>query len=212
MNKTDELSARCKNEIHTFFGLAVVNLVIAALILAFGISTGVTRLMAFSRSGEIELMSLLLIGAGLAAAIAGLYWLVKTAEILEGVEKIDSDWEKITQHDDQEQVTGVLVQMIAHYRKNQPVIDRMTVLGRIVGILFLVSGSLSLLDSGRTLLASGMVNEGMFQLAGAIAVFSVGIGSLLIARYFERYSGIWVVRLKEEDNIQEALTELLEAS
>ena len=208
----EELKTKCKNEIRSFFGLTVVNLVIAALIMALGIGLGVTQLLALVELGTIQLLPLLLISAGFVATTAGVYWLIKTAEILDGVEDISSSCEQISQHDNQDQVTGVLVQMIAHYRKNQPIIDTMTILGRIGGVLFLVGGSLSLVYAVNTLLTSGIVIEGISQLAGSIMAFGVGIGSLLIAKYFKRYSGDWVARLQEEHSIQEALKKKLEAS
>ena len=207
----EELKTKCKNEIRSFFGLALVNLVIAALIMALGIGLGVTQLLALVELGTIQLLPLLLISAGFIAAVAGVYWLIKTAEILDGVEDISSSCEQISPPDDQDQLTGVLVQMIAHYRKNQPIIDTMNILGRIGGVLFLVGGSLSLVYAVNTLLTSGIVIEGISQLAGSIMAFGVGIGSLLIAKYFKRYSGVWVARLQEEPSIQEALKKKLEA-
>jgi hypothetical protein len=207
----EELKTKCKNELRSFFGLTLVNLVIAALIMALGIGLGVTQLLALVELGTIQLLPLLLISAGFIAAIAGVYWLIKTAEILDGVEDISSSCEQISQHDNQDQVTGVLVQMIAHYRKNQPIIDKMNILGRIGGVLFLAVGSLSLVYAVNTLLTSGIVIEGISQLAGSIMAFGVGIGSLLITKYFKRYSGVWVARLQEEHSIQESLKKKLEA-
>ena len=172
MIKMEELKTKCKNEIRSFFGLTVVNLVIAALIMALGIGLGVTQLLALVELGTIQLIPLLLVSAGFIAAVAGVYWLIKTAEILDGVDDITSAYEEIPQHDNQEQITGVLVQMIAHYRKNKPIIDTMTILGRIGGILFLVAGSLSLVYAVNTLLTSGIVLEGISQLAGGIMAFA----------------------------------------
>ena len=208
----EELKTKCKNEIRSFFGLTLVNIVIAALIMAFGIALGVTQLLTLLELAKIQLMPVLLISAGVIAVIAGVYWLIKTAEILDGVENINSAWEQISTHDNQEQITGVLVQMIAHYRKNQTIIDTMSILGRIGGVIFLVAGSLSLVYAVNILLTTGIVIESISQLAGSIIAFGVGIGSLLIAKYFKRYSGVWQSRLQEEHNIQETLKKKLETS
>ena len=208
----EELKTKCKNEIRSFFGLTLVNLMIAALIMAFGISLGVTQLLALLELGKIQPIPVLLISVGVIAVIAGVYWLVKTAEILDGVEHINSAWEQISKHDSQDKITGLLVQMIAHYRKNQPIIDTMTILGRIGGVIFLVAGTLSLVYAVNILLTTGIVIESISQLAGSIIAFGVGIGSLLIAKYFKRYSGVWQSRLQEEHNIQKALKKKLETS
>ena len=130
----EEIKTKCKNEIRSFFGLTLVNLVIAAIIMSLGIGLGVTQLLALVELGTIQLIPLLLVSAGGIAAIAGIYWLIKTAEILDGVEDISSACEQISPYDNQDQITGVLVEMIAHYRKNQPIIDTMNILGRIGGV------------------------------------------------------------------------------
>ena len=180
--------------------------------MALGIGLGVTQLLALVELGTIQLMPLLLVSAGGIAAIAGIYWLIKTAEILDGVEDINSSCRQISQQDNQDQITSVLVQMIVHYRKNQPIIDTMNILARIGGVLLLVAGTLSLGYAVHTLLTSGILIEGISQLAGSIMAFGAGIGSLLIAKYFKRYSGVWVSRLQEEQSIQEALKKKLEAN
>ena len=208
----EKIKTKCKNEIRSFFGLTLVNLILAALIMAFGIGLGVTQLLALLELGTIKLLPLLLVSAGFIAVIAGMYWLIKTAEILDGVEEINSACEQIPTHDNQNQITGVLVKMIAHYRKNKPIIEIMSLLGRLGGVLFLVLGSLSLVYSVNTLLTSGIFIEGISQLASSIMAIGVGIGSLLIAKYFKRYSGVWDTRLQEEQSIQETLEKKMEAN
>lgn len=208
----EETKIKCKNEIRSFFGLTLINLVIAALIMAFGISLGVNQLLAIFKLESIQIIPIILISAGFTAAIAGLYWLIKTAEILDGVESINSAYEKITQNDNQDSLTGVIVRMIAHYRKNQQIIDTMTIFGYISGALFLIAGILSLVYTINTLITQGIIIEVYSQLAGSIVALGIGIGSLLISKYFKRYSRIWVTRLQKEHNIQEILQEKLEAS
>ena len=208
----EKIKTKCKNEIRSFFGLTLINLVLAGLIMAFGMGLGITQLLALVELGTIQLLPLLLASAGFIAVIAGMYWLIKTAEILDGVEEINSACEKITTHDNKNQITGVLVQMIAHYRKNKPTIEIMSILGRIGGALFLVLGSLSLVYTVNTLLTSGIIIEGISQLASSIMAIGVGIGSLLIAKYFKRYSGVWDTRLQEEQSIQETLEKKMEAN
>ena len=88
----------------------------------------------------------------------------------------------------------------------------MTIFGRIGGVLFLIAGSLSLIYAVYTLLVTCIVLEGLSQLAGGIIAVCVGIGSLLIAKYFTAYAGVWETRLQEEQTIQEALKKKLEGN
>ncbi len=208
----DEIKIKCKNEIRSFFGLTLINIVVAALIMALGIGFGITQLLAVINSGEILLTPLFLIGAGFTAVIAGVYWLTKTAEILDGIDQINSTYEQLPQHPNQDQVTNVFVEMLAHYRKNKPLIGTMTSLGRISGVIFIIVGCLSLIYAGYTLLVSGIVIEGLSQLAGGIIAACVGIGSFLIAKYFKSYAGVWETRLQMEPTIQDALKKQLEGN
>jgi len=57
-------------------------------------------------------LPVLLISAGFIAVIAGIIWLIKTAEILDGVEDINSILEHLANQDDQDKITSVLVQTI----------------------------------------------------------------------------------------------------
>lgn len=208
----DELKKKCKNELSSFFGLSVFNIVIAALTLGLGVSVVASPLLTLIQSGQLQLIILLQIIPGMLAVGAGFYWLIKTAEILDGIDDISSAYETIRDYDDEEEITGILVKMMAHYRKNRPTIHTMNLFGRIGGIVFLVVGFVSVVSAIYMLATLGVNLAGLGQLAGGIVAAGVGIGSLLIAKYFKRYSGVWDTRLQQEDGIHETLNMQLGSS
>jgi hypothetical protein len=208
MNDTKK---KCKNEIHSFFGLTIMNIVIAAIILAFGISIGVTQLLSLIETGQIHLLPLLLIGAGFAAVLAGLFWLVKTAEILDGIQQINTAYDNIPQQDNHEQITTVIIEMISHYRKNKSIIRTMSLLGFLGGGIFVITGCIGLIQAAYVLVTSAIQIMILGQLASGIIGIGVGVGCLLITKYFKQYSGVWETRLQEEKTIQQILEKQLES-
>jgi hypothetical protein len=200
-----DVKTKCRNEIRSFFGLTMVNLVLGGLIMAFGISIGVTQLLPVIETGQIALMPLVLIIAGFGAVGAGLFWLVKAAEIMDGIDDINTAYGQVEDQGNDEQITSLIIQMMTQYRDNQPVINVMYLLGRLGGFLFIIAGSTSLIYATNTLVNTGLVATGVIQIAGGIIAIGVGIGSLIIGKYFKEYSGVWEARLQEEQNIQKLL-------
>lgn len=208
----DDIRTKCGNELRSFFGLTVFNIVIAALTLALGISLGVTQLLNLIQAGEFQVTPFIGIVPGLLAVGAGFFWLIKTAEILDGVDDINTEFEAIKKVDDSEKITGVLVKMMAHYRKNRPILRTMNLFGRIGGSIFLVVGIASVVYALFMLVTMGMSVAFLGQFAGGLVAVGVGVGSLLIARFFQRYSGVWDTRLQHEDSISETLNKQLGTS
>ena len=207
-----DIKTKFKNEIRGFFALVVFNIVIAALVLALGMSLGITQLLTLIETGALLPIPLLLIGPSLIAIAAGFYWIIKTAEILDGITDITTAYEKIQKNGDQVQITGLIIEMMAHYRSKQPTISKMTILGRIGGILFLLAGAIGLINTTIDILSSGILIEGASQLVGGIIAIGVGVASLIIARYFKTYSGVWDTRLQETTKIENTLQQQLEAT
>ncbi len=190
----------------------MVNLVLGGLIMAFGISIGVTQLLPVIESGEITPMPLLLIVAGFGAVGVGLFWLIKTAEIMDGVDDINTAYDQIESKEDEEQLANLIIEMMTQYRDNQPIINVMYLLSRLGGFLFIIAGSSSLIFATNTLVNTGLVSTGVMQIAGGIIAIGVGIGSLIIAKYFKEYMGVWEARFREERNIQNLLNKELGTS
>jgi hypothetical protein len=205
-----ETREKFKTELRSFFGLTILNLVIGALMLALGISLAVTRLLGMVDAGQIDPLSVLMVGLGAVAIGAGLYWIIQIAEIMDGVDDVRTAYDKL-ENGSQEQSAGLTIKMLAHYRSNRTTISRMVVLGRIGGALFLIVGGLGMISAGASILSSGLMAENLSQLVGGMVAFGVGVAGLLISRYFSIYSKVWDARLEGTARIENALEQQLEA-
>lgn len=200
-----------KAELWSFFGLTILNLVIAALAMGLGISSITTNLFGMIDSSQFQLMSALLMAVGIVAAAAGFYWLIQVAQIIEGVGDLKDAYDGLSEGDG-EQATGLFVKMLAYYRSNRSIVSRMTMLGRIGGILFVVVGAIGMAQAGASMASSGVLAENLAQLFGGVMAFGVGVAGFLISRYFSTYSKVWDARLYETELIEETLKQKLEAN
>ncbi len=205
-----EKREKFKTELRSFFGLTILNLVIGALMLALGISLAVTRLLGMVDAGQIDPLSVLMVGLSAVAIGAGFYWIIQIAEIMDGVDDVKAACDTL-ENGSQEQAAGLTIKMLAHYRSNRTTISRMVVLGRVGGALFLIVGGLGMIGAGASILSSGLMAENSSQLVGGIVAFGVGVAGLLISRYFSIYSKVWDARLEETARIENALEQQLGA-
>lgn len=205
-----ETKEKFKKELWSFFGLTILNLVIAALAMGLGISTTLTNLFGMIESSQIQAIMVLLMAIGIMATIAGLYWLLQIAEIIDGVDDLKTAYDGLRDGDGEE-ATGLFVKMLAYYRSNKSIVSRMILLGRVGGILFLLVGGIGMLQAGASMVSSGVLTENLTQLLGGVTAFAVGIAGFVISRYFSIYSKIWDTRLQETAHIEETLKQKLEA-
>jgi hypothetical protein len=204
-----ETKGKFKAELRSFFGLTILNLVSAALILALGMSLSITQLLDMIDAGHFDPFSAVLLGLGVIAIAGGFYWIMKIAEIMDGIDDIQTAYDELGE-DERDTVTSLIIRMMAYYRSNKPTISRMIALGRIAGILFLIAGALSMISAGASIASGGFDAESIGQLSGAITAIGVGIAGLLASRYFTIYSRVWDARLQETIRIEEALERKLE--
>jgi hypothetical protein len=155
-------------------------------------------------------MPFVLTGLGLAAVACGFYWIIKIAEIIDGIDDIKTAYDKFNRENDQEPITHLIIQMIAYYRANRTTVSRMVILGRIGGVLFLAVGAIGLAGGLMAVVSDGLVWETVGQLVAGIMAMGVGIGGLVIAHYFMVYSKVWNQRLDGTAMIEDALQSKLE--
>ncbi len=205
-----ETKEKFKVELRSFFGLTILNLVFGALGLALGMSLAITQLLDMIDSGQLQPLSVLLISLGVTAIAGGFYWIIKIAEIMDGIDDIKTAYDDLGEGE-QEPVTGLIIKMMARYRSDKQTISRMTVLGRMGGALFIIAGLLGVIIAGASIASSGFLVEHIGQLVGSITAFGVGIAGLLISRYFTIYTKVWDARLQETAKVEDALKQKLEA-
>ncbi len=207
-----ETRKKFKEELWSYFGLTILNLVIAALILALGISLGIMQILDMVESSRILVIPAILLSLGLMAVAFGFYWLIKVAEIIDGVDDIKTAFEKIDGSANQETITDLIIKMMAHYRANKSTISQMIVMGRVGGFLFLLAGGIGMIGAVIQIATSGFDLIYVGQLIGGATAFGVGVAGLAAARYFSIYSRIWDARLQEGAKAEDLLQQTLEAN
>jgi hypothetical protein len=201
-----------KDEVRSFFGLTILNLVIGALVMALGISLATTRVLDLIETGRLLAIPLVLIGLGIIAIACGFYWIIKIAEIMDGIDDIKTAYDKLSKDGDQDPITCLIIQMMAYYRTNKSTISKMIILGRIGGILFLIAGTIGIISSLAPIASEDVLLENIGQLIGGIIEVGLGITGLVVAHFFVIYSKVWDTRLQETMKIEDALQQKLEAS
>ncbi len=206
-----DTKAKLRAELRSFFGLTILNLALAAIVMAIGISATVTNVLALIDGSQVQPLSILLMGLGVAAMAAGFYWLLQVVEIVDGVSELKVSYDRLGEGDG-EQATSLFVRMLAYYRSNRLTVSRMKVLGRLGGALFIVMGAIGVIQAMATMASSGILTENITQLVGGVVAAAVGIAGFLVARYFSLYSKVWDSRLQEAAKIEDALRQKLEAN
>jgi hypothetical protein len=202
---------KLRAELRSFFGLTILNLAIAALVLALGISTTITNLLDAIETESLLPLSILLMGLGVAALAAGFYWIMQVVQIVDGVDDLRTAYDRLGKGDG-ERATSLFIDMLAYYRSNKTTVSRMAVLGKIGGALFLIVGAIGIVQAGVSIISSGLLADNLSQLVGGVTALGVGMAGLLISRYFSIYSKVWDARLQETTKIEDALQLELEAN
>lgn len=204
----DETLSQVRNELNSFFVLVILNMVFGALAMAFGMQFMIAAVMGFA-GGEIPLN--VLAGAiSLAGFGLGLSWVLSSAKVLKGITEIRREYREYTGSVPDEILTGWIVRLTAHYRKNRETIRRMTVICALGGCAFLAIGVLNLVQ-GITWTADP--NASWIRALPFIAAginLTLGLASLLFSGYFRRYSAAWDLRLDETARSETILERTLE--
>ena len=205
---TDETLSQFKNELNSFFVLFILNVVFGALALAFGMQFMIASVMGLAE-GEIPLRALA--GAiSLAVFGLGLSWVISSVKVLKGITAIRREYSEYPSPVPAEILTGWIVRLTAHYRKNRETIRRMTVICALGGCAFLAIGVLNLIQ-GITWTADTNASwtQGLPFIAAGINI-TIGLASLLFCVYFRRYSAAWDLRLDETARSETILERTLE--
>ncbi|HET6580490.1 MAG TPA: hypothetical protein VFG36_01285 [Methanoregula sp.] len=205
---TDETLSQFKNELNSFFVLFILNVVFGALAIAFGMQFMIASVMGLA---EGEILIRVLTGAiSLAVFGLGLSWVLSSVKVLEGTTEIRREYSEYKGPVPDEILTGWIVRLTAHYRKNRETIHRMTIICALGGCAFLAIGVLNLIQ-GITWTADANASwiQGLPFIAAGINI-TIGLASLLFCGYFRRYSAAWDLRLDETARSETILERTLE--
>ena len=200
---TTNTAQKLRRESNSLLGLSIINLVSSAMVLAFGSAALFPNIITMFNARNILLPELMwAILGGLAFAI-GIRWLVNTAEVLEIHEQLKEGSKNITQ--DEDALTGVIVDAMASYREKRGAIRLMLPISRIAGVCFLIAGIYTIINTALT-------GGNLWLVAGAVPNFAIAAAAFIIPHYFSKYQQIWDSRLKESEKAEALLEKQLGAT
>jgi len=210
------LGENFERELGSFFTLCLLSLVFGAIALAFGMQFIVAAVLAMAEVRALELLPFLQVLVGWAAAVIGLRWIISSARILKGVNRIRREYRSVEGQVSDEAITGLIVQMLAHYRENWKTILRMNLIAALGGVIFLALGVVNLVE-GISHWYSPSPGEILYLpaillplLLAVVIDLVIGVVSLLSSVGFRRYARAWELRLIEAEHSEETLRKSME--
>jgi hypothetical protein len=195
---------KLKRESNSLLGLSIINIVSSAMVLAFGSSALFPNIITMVNAKSILLPELAwAILGGLAFAI-GIRWLVATAEVLEIFEQLKEGSKN--KPEDEDALTGVIVEAMANYREKRGTIKLMMTISRIAGVCFTIAGIYTIITAA---IAGG---DNLWLITGAIPNFVIAAAAFIIPHFFSKYQQVWDSRLKETEKAEALLEKQLGAT
>ena len=199
-----KIATKLKQEINSFMGLTLSNIVFSAVAMAFGISTLVPNVTAMVAAKSVLLPQLFLVIIGFLAFAVSIKWLVSSVEMFETATELKEDNAK-NKAFDEEARTGLVVKMLSYYRENKPTIKKMMFISRIAGVCFLISGAFTLATIAINV-ATGVQSLNLLtQVSGAAITLAIAVASFIIPHFFGKYSKVWDQRLQETVKVENEL-------
>lgn len=206
----DAASSRFETEVTHFYLISLLNIVFAALAIAFGVSSIVSFILGQTPDVGISFPR---IGSGILAMICfglGLSWLLSTIRIFEGIETIQDTLRRKDGVITGEQRTCMIVRMLAHYRDNRETIRIMILVCALGGAYFF---SLGIANSLKVLAVSSggfsFTLDNLLLIPAMLLTLGISLASLLSSYYFAGFAQVWERRLLEIKTSECALKENL---
>ncbi len=203
---TDDMQTACSRELRSFFFLSVANLVFAAMTMAFGLSGVVSGVAGIAGAGGVAPFSLASLALGVVAGVVGIRWVLESAGVLSDVTDLQEEAAARDESGD-EDVLRIMIGMMGIYRDRRETVERMILVAKIGGAVFLVLGGLNLAT------ALGGAQEPFVLYGGLVAAaLNLGVGgaALFVSRLVGRYRAAWEARLGESAKAEAALTAAME--
>ena len=192
---------KLKREANSLLGLSVINIVSSAMVLAFGSAALFPNLITMAKAQTVLLPEIAWSALGLIAFVIGIRWLIATAEVLEIHEQL-KEGSKNAQ--DEDALTGVIVDAMGSYRDKRGTIKAMLLISRIAGVCFLIAGIYSIVNAA--------IAGDLWLLAGVIPNLAIAAAAFIIPHYFSKYQQVWDSRVKETEKAERLLEQQLGAA
>jgi hypothetical protein len=185
---TDNLAQQFTGEIRGFFMLSLLNVVYAAMAMAFGIWFIVTPIPAL-----------------------GIRWILASVQVFSGIKQLRDKWRCLEHPLPDETLTGMIIRMIGYYRENRETIQAMISTGVFCGFFLLMLGIIQSLEFLSFSISSGTFSIDVHRVIPlTFPAYFVAMVSLFTAAFFKKYSTVWDLRQQEIDRAEETLQHVLE--
>lgn len=196
MNK--ETHFRLTREIRHFYLICILNIVFAALAMAFGVNYIVAAVLGPETGFTSPGIRMLTAAVAMVCFGLGISWLISTIRIFEGIEVINdrlgAEGASITD----EQITCLIVRMLAHYRDNRKTIRTMIRVCTLGGCGFFVLGIATSLES-LIISSDGIaftINNPLI-IPAMLLTLGIALASLVSSYFFSKFAKVWDLRLGE---------------
>jgi hypothetical protein len=199
-----------KKEIVNFYVVSLLNIIFAALAIAFGVQYIVLAVLGNSADPALFWLRILTGAVAMASFGLGLSWLLSSIGVFEGLDSIKDILCTNGDTLSDERTTCLIVRMLAHYRDKRETIRTMILVCTLGGCAFFILGIATGLE-GLKLTGSGIEFTLNILLLIPAMVLTLGIAlvSLLSSYYFSKFSRVWDQRLHEIDESECTLKKTL---
>jgi len=206
--KTNKVYNRIESEMQALFGVAVTNLVMAALVMAFGISIGISQILPALEAGNWVIIPFVAF-LGLVAGSIGIWWIISTAGVLESVSNVQDQFKSIESRESVTDIelTQIIVQLMATYRLKRPTIKKMMKVSYWGGILFVFVCIIQALDLFVQYINGIDMIELIAGIVGLTVIFSMSAAFFFFHKKYQSYSRVYDKRILKNKESEKALKE-----
>ncbi|MCK5037491.1 MAG: hypothetical protein KAS16_00170 [Thermoplasmata archaeon] len=199
---------RIESEIRALFGVTVINLVMAALLMGIGISIAITQITQALDGGNWLIIPFAAI-LGLVCAGVGIWWIISTVSVLESVSNIQDQFSSLGPRKSVTEIdlTQSIVQLLATYRLNKPKIKQMMKVSYWAGILFAFGGMLQGFAFFIQYLDGMDGLELLTGIVGLSVILSMSVVFFLVHRKYQSYSRVYDRRISKNKESENTLKE-----
>jgi hypothetical protein len=191
-----KISEKLKQEVNSFVGLALINIVFSAVAMGLGISTIISNITSMVTTQSVLFPQIVLIVIGVLASVFSIKWLISSAEMFEVSDELKEDYTKNKTLDEEAQ-TGLIVKIMAYYRENKSTIKKMMWVSRIAGFCFLISGAYTIITAIINVITGVQLMDVWTQVLGAFINSAITAAGFIIPHFFGKYTKIWDKRIEK---------------
>jgi hypothetical protein len=206
-----DISKTFEEEFLSFFALYVMNLVIGALAIAFGVQymfTSMLGLTAGLAPPELRII------AGAVAMVCfglGIAWIMVTAKLSKSVKVVrDAYKQKKKREMTSDDFTCMLIHLMTQYREQKKTVRAMVFICQLGGMCFIIMALSGIPGIIAGLAAGDAIFTNILAVVAVVVMVIMGGGSLLISAYFQRYAKVWDSRLAAIATSEGELDRMLE--